>query len=125
VLPWADFIPQETLFWRRSIWERAGARIDDSFRFAMDWDLLLRFQRAGARFAHLNRFLGAFRVHAQQKTSFAIDNVGMDEMTRLRRNALGRVPTPTEIERALASFMRRHIAADLAFRVTTRVLPSR
>ncbi|MEO1512096.1 MAG: glycosyltransferase family 2 protein, partial [Planctomycetota bacterium] len=38
---WRDYIPQETMFWRRSIWERAGARIDDSLGFAVDWDLVL------------------------------------------------------------------------------------
>ena len=37
VLSWADFVPQEALFWRRRIWERVGARIDESFQFAMDW----------------------------------------------------------------------------------------
>src|SRR5215471_8322275 len=53
ILSWADFVPQETLFWRRSIWTKVGAAIDESFRFAMDWDLLVRFRDAGASFAHL------------------------------------------------------------------------
>ncbi len=44
----ADFVPQETLFWRRRIWDAAGGRLDPSFGYAMDWDLLLRFQDAGA-----------------------------------------------------------------------------
>jgi hypothetical protein len=38
-----DFVPQETLFWRRGAWEAAGGRTDVSLRFAIDWDLLLRF----------------------------------------------------------------------------------
>src|SRR6267142_2453422 len=50
VLSWADYVPQETLFWRRPIWERAGAKLDESFRFALDWELQLRFRDAGARF---------------------------------------------------------------------------
>ena len=61
VLSWADFVPQETLFWRRDMGERAGGAMDESFRFALDWDLLLRFRDAGARFVRLPRFLGAFR----------------------------------------------------------------
>src|SRR5262249_23541680 len=69
VLTWANFVPQETLFWRRRIWERVGGTLDASFQFAMDWDLILRFREAGARFVRLPRFLGAFRVHARQKTS--------------------------------------------------------
>src|SRR6202162_2378644 len=43
LLSWADYIPQETLFWRRRIWDKVGGRVDESFRFAMDWDLLVRF----------------------------------------------------------------------------------
>lgn len=109
---WADYIPQETLFWRRSIWERAGGRIDESFRFAMDWDLLMRFREAGARFAHIPRFLGAFRIHLDQKTSAEIQGVGLDEMNRIRKRALGRVPTRYEIRKAVTPFMIRHIMAD-------------
>jgi hypothetical protein len=37
VLRWSDCIPQETLFWRRSTWEAAGGRMDEDFRFALDW----------------------------------------------------------------------------------------
>jgi glycosyltransferase involved in cell wall biosynthesis len=80
LLRWADFIPQETLFWRRQIWEKVGASLDESFQFAVDSDLLLRFQYAGAKFARLPRFLGAFRVHAAQKTQAIIDGTGQAEM---------------------------------------------
>lgn len=109
---WADYIPQETLFWRRAIWERAGGRIDESFRFAMDWDLLMRFRDAGARFAHIPRFLGAFRIHLSQKTSAEIQGVGTEEMNRIRRRVLGRVPKQREIRQATAGFMIRHMLAD-------------
>ena len=63
-LRWADYVPQETLFWRRRVWEEVGACFDESYRFAVDWDFLLRLQRIGARFARVPRFLGAFRVHS-------------------------------------------------------------
>ncbi|HEY5742940.1 MAG TPA: glycosyltransferase family 2 protein, partial [Terrimicrobiaceae bacterium] len=51
-----DYVPQETLFWRRSIYEAVGG-ICTSFQFAMDWDLLLRFINAGARFYRVPYFL--------------------------------------------------------------------
>jgi GT2 family glycosyltransferase len=117
VLSWADYVPQETLFWRRSIWEKAGGRIDESFRFAMDWDLLLRFREAGARFARLSRFLGAFRVHAEQKTSADIGDIGFAEMDRLRERALGRVPTHMEIRKAVAPYLLRHTRTHLGWRI--------
>jgi hypothetical protein len=49
VLSWADYVPQETLFWRRRIWDKIGGAFDESFDFALDWDLLLRFRDVGAR----------------------------------------------------------------------------
>lgn len=107
MLLWADYVPQETLFWRRSIWEKTGGKVDESFQFALDWELLLRFREAGARMACLPRFLGAFRIHALQKTLALIENVGYPEMNRLRRKYLGREPSGTEINRALRGYMRR------------------
>jgi GT2 family glycosyltransferase len=115
VLSWADYVPQETLFWRRRLWDRTGARIDESFRFAMDWDLAVRFREAGARFVRIPQFLGAFRVHRHQKTSGALLENGFREMDRIRERALGRVP------RAIAPYLRRHVAADVAWRVARRI----
>lgn len=118
VLSWADYVPQETLFWRRSLWDKVGSQVDESFRFAMDWDLLLRFRDSGARFAHLPHFLGAFRIHTEQKTSAVIHSVGLEEMTRLRARILGRVPPSGEIQSALLPFLLRHVAADLVYRLS-------
>ena len=84
VLRRVDYVPQETLFWRRSAWERVGATIDESLAFAVDWDLLLRFLNAGCRFLHLPVFLGAFRVHRGQKTSSAFSTTGRAEIAKLR-----------------------------------------
>ena len=108
VLSWADFIPQETLFWRRSIWEKAGGQMDQTFKFALDWDLLLRFRDAGARFVRLPRFLAAFRVHAEQKTSAELGDVGSAEMERLRTRHVGRPVTGLEISQHLTEYLRRH-----------------
>jgi glycosyltransferase involved in cell wall biosynthesis len=121
VLSWVDYVPQETLFWRRSIWERVGGRIDESFRFAMDWDLLTRFRDAGANFAHIPRFLGAFRIHEHQKTSAEINELGQIEMGRIRSRLLGRVPTQQELRKAIAPFLLRHIFVDLKYRVRVRM----
>ncbi|WP_354547992.1 glycosyltransferase family 2 protein [Kaistia defluvii] len=99
----ADYVPQETLFWRRRIWDQVGG-LDESFRFAMDWDLLLRFQEAGAKIVHLPRFMGAFRIHLHQKTSTELDNRGAEEMARLRLRSLGMEMTAKEIHAGLAEY---------------------
>ena len=125
MLSWADYVPQETLFWRRSIWEKAGARVDESFRFAMDWDLLVRFRAAGARIVRLPRFLGGFRIHAHQKTSAVITDVGFREMDRIRERVLGRVPSREEVRNALVPYLLRHVMSDLAWRASNRLTAKR
>lgn len=82
------WVPQETMFWRRALYDRVGG-IDPDFRFAMDWDLFLRLRKAGAKIAHLPHFLGAFRVHGQQKNAVEGSSTGAQEARRLQRRELG------------------------------------
>jgi hypothetical protein len=117
ILSWADYVPQETLFWRRSIWEKIGGRIDEDFNFAMDWDLLLRLRDAGASFARVPRFLAAFRVHEQQKTSAQIADVGIKEMDRLRERCLGRPVSGDEVSARIRPFLRKHLLLHKLYRL--------
>jgi glycosyltransferase involved in cell wall biosynthesis len=95
-LEWIDYVPQETLFWRKRAWDLAGG-IDPDFQFALDWDLLLRFQAVGAKIVRLPYFLGSFRVHAHQKTSQHIHSIGSDEMTKIRTRVHPRGIDPEKI----------------------------
>ena len=81
MLRW-DLIPQETCFWRRRLFERAGP-IDRSLHFALDYDLFVRFMNHG-RLARANRFLGAFREHGGAKTTLIERTVGTREVDRIR-----------------------------------------
>ncbi len=108
VLSWADYVPQETLFWRRSAWRRIGGQLDESFRFAMDWDLLVRMRDAGLRFRRLPRFLGAFRWHPAQKTRTEMDRTGHPEMDRIRLRSLSRIPSRAELRLRVAPYVLRH-----------------
>jgi glycosyltransferase involved in cell wall biosynthesis len=63
-----SFIQQESTFWRRSLWERAGGRVDASSPLAGDFELWARF------FQHADLYgvplpLGGFRMHGDQKTA--------------------------------------------------------
>ena len=55
-------IQQESTFWRRSLWEKAGGRMDDSLRMGGDFELWVRFFRH-ARIYPVDAFIGAFRGH--------------------------------------------------------------
>ncbi len=76
-----DLIPQETTFWRRSIYEKVGG-IDSSFRFAMDFDLFSKFMNHG-RLRRADRFFGAFRQHVESKTSRLMATIGTEEVERV------------------------------------------
>lgn len=117
ILDWVDYVPQETLFWRRNLWEKVSSRVDDRFRFAVDWDLLLRFQHAGAKIVRLPRFLGAFRVHSNQKTSTQLFNIGHQEMGNLRERTLGHRPSYHEVNRAIRGYLVRHIMYQKLYRL--------
>jgi hypothetical protein len=82
-LKWADFVPQETLFWRARAWKKTGG-LDDSFAFALDWSFLLKLESAGCSIRRIPEFLGCFRVHDAQKTHLHIGETGLREMNRLR-----------------------------------------
>lgn len=117
ILSWADYIPQETLFWRRRIWEKAGAKIDENFSFAMDWDLILRFRDAGAKFVRLPRFLGAFRIHSNQKTSSQISIKGETEMSLLRERCLGQAVSFEKVRKKIRPYLLHHVAYHKLYRL--------
>lgn len=103
-----DFVPQETLFWRRRVWDKVGG-LDTSFSFAMDWDLLLRFQSVGANIVRVPYFLACFRLHTAQKTSARMHDLGQQEITRLRERVFRGHPPPENLDhnRHLRRYLRR------------------
>ena len=62
------FIQQDCTFWRRSLWEKAGDRFDNSLRLAADYELWLRFFDHAQLYAVASP-LASYRVHAEQKTA--------------------------------------------------------
>jgi carbamoyltransferase len=82
-LKWVDYVPQETLFWRASAWTKVDG-INPNFQFAMDWDLLARFEVSGLKIKRIPYFLGCFRVHDHQKTHLHINSRGLTEMNEIR-----------------------------------------
>jgi glycosyltransferase involved in cell wall biosynthesis len=116
ILGWADFIPQETMFWRRRLWERTGGYMDQRWPFALDWELLIRFKEARARTVRLPRFLGGFRIHEAQKTSAIMDTQGGTEMAGLRQRVHGREVTREEVRAAVRPYMFEHIVLHRLYR---------
>lgn len=61
-------VQQESTFWRRSLWERAGARLATGLSYAGDLELWCRFLWQADLYT-LDNVLGGFRRHPQQKTA--------------------------------------------------------
>jgi glycosyltransferase involved in cell wall biosynthesis len=70
------YIQQESTYWRRSLWEKAGARTDSSRRMASDFELWVRFFRY-AKLYPVEAVIGGFRVHS--------DSLGWSDMEACHR----------------------------------------
>lgn len=77
-----EWIQQESVFWRRSLWEKTGAYIDESYRFQIDCELWTRFFMH-ADLWHVDCCLGGYRGHVATRSSN-----NMVETHREARNAI-------------------------------------
>jgi glycosyltransferase involved in cell wall biosynthesis len=111
-----DYIPQESMFWRRRIWDSVGAHFNVSMQFALDWELLLRFADAGAVFMHAPELFGIFRVHGAQKSQANFFTQGAKEIEDLKSRYENKTASPwTRVLRHLR-YLRAHRLADRRFR---------
>jgi glycosyltransferase involved in cell wall biosynthesis len=70
-------IQQESTFWRRSLWERAGGKLSTEYRAEGDFELWVRFFRH-ARLYSVNALIGGYRLHD--------DALSSSNMERYNRN---------------------------------------
>jgi glycosyltransferase involved in cell wall biosynthesis len=98
-----DYIPQETVFWRRRIWERVGGFIDENLQYAFDWDLFLRFALVGGTINRVPYYLSAFRFHHDQKTVKGLPNI-QEEVESIRQKWGNPETILTNCERKLYFF---------------------
>lgn len=78
-------IQQESTFWRRSLWDRAGGKLDTSLDSAGDFELWCRFAKLADPVA-VSVPLAGFRKHGDQKTSRELDKYQAQAMTAFRRH---------------------------------------
>jgi glycosyltransferase involved in cell wall biosynthesis len=117
MLRWTDYVPQETMFWRRSLWEKCGGALDEKFTYALDWELLLRFMNHSARFRRVPRFLGGFRVHALQKTQVNASTSGAAEIAQLLESLHGRKVSFEEVSSRTKLYFARSTIYDALYRL--------
>ena len=65
-------IQQESTFWRRSLWEKAGSTMRTDLKFAGDLELWMRFFRFSQLYT-VDSLLGGYRQHGNQKATVFTD----------------------------------------------------
>jgi len=111
----AGFVQQEATFWRRSLWERAGGRLDESLRLAADFELWARFHRADAELYGVGTPLAAFRLHGDQKSQSEFAGYVEEALDVFLR--YGGVPSDS----GLAGRLRQAVAPHVPRRVRTSI----
>lgn len=109
------FVQQESTFWRRSLWERAGARLDTSLSLAGDFELWARFFEHAQLWA-VAAPLAGFRRHGDQKTAHEMDGYLREAEGVLRRRGF----TPPG---GFPAFFRRNLTRAFGARPLFRIPP--
>lgn len=93
-------IPQECVFWRKELHSKCGG-LNESLHYAIDLDLWCRFAKEG-RIRHVPFYLGAFRKHAENKSS-TIFSKGRTEAIGILKKYYGYYPS--ERKKKIFSFV--------------------
>lgn len=97
-----EYVQQESTFWRRSLWEKAGSRMDLNFKYAGDAELWLRLTQH-AQLYGVQLPLAAFRQHGDQITTNSLDGYHDEVEKAYQLYGIGK-------QSAYYKFLRRHVA---------------
>lgn len=114
------WIQQESVFWRRSLWDAVGGRIDESYELMVDGELWTRFFLHAPLYT-VDAVLGGYRAYGTNRAAVHREKV-LVEMRRAITEMAARVdPRVLETARSLARLReakRRHgqpVPDDMAF----------
>lgn len=86
---------QEVTYWRRSLWDKAGGRMDTSLQMAGDFELWARFWQH-AELATLNALVGGYRMHVETKSMSKYDTYLAEARRVLQRYGEPPPPSPSQ-----------------------------
>lgn len=82
-----QYIQQESTFWRKSLWDRAGGKVDAALRAEGDFELWVRFFRNAPLYS-VDALIGGYRLHP--------DALGNSDLERYDRTCNGIVEREVE-----------------------------
>ncbi len=98
------WIQQESTYWRRSLWERAGATMRTDLKLAGDYELWYRFFRHAPLYS-TDALIGGFRVRSKNQASLEQLEAYEAEAAELRNES-----PPSLVVMARVAKIRRHEA---------------
>ncbi len=111
------WLQQESMFWRRELWEKAGGGVDESLPYAFDLDTWMRFFEH-AELVHVGTLLAGYRYHGDRRGADPAYEAEAVKASRAHLSRLGsaartrgtyaRVLGSTRAGRALREMARRH-----------------
>jgi glycosyltransferase involved in cell wall biosynthesis len=107
-----DWIQQESTFWRKSLWDKAGGSITTNHKFMVDGELWSRFFGL-TQMWHVDLTLGAYRIHGTNRAIVFKKEV-MDEMYSIVAN-LRKEVGPGKVTRAYLLKVARKLSRSLNY----------
>jgi hypothetical protein len=92
------WIQQESCFFRRTLWEKAGSYIDKTLRYAGDFELWLRFFRFDKLYV-TDALIGGFRIRSSNQLSLEGMPRYLEEVNMILKNAQISKKEKTKIRR--------------------------
>jgi glycosyltransferase involved in cell wall biosynthesis len=86
-----NWIQQESTFWRRSLWEKAGSTLNLDLKYAADFELWLRFFRYAELYS-LKSLLSGFRFRSGNQVSLDNRSAYINEVQVAISEELARLP---------------------------------
>ena len=89
------FLSQPSVFFRRSIYEKVGG-VRNDLHFCLDYNLWLKFYRAGANFSYISESLSATRMYSDTKSATGGRGY-VDEIRLMLLDEVGYIPNCWEL----------------------------
>ena len=93
------WIQQESVFWRRTLWEKAGSSLNTDLKYAGDFDLWLRFFQSERLFV-TDALIGGFRIRRANQLS--LDYI--DEYLHETEEAINKVKLNNNEKKVLVNY---------------------
>jgi len=76
------WIQQESVFWRRNLWQKSGGYIDEQYKFMVDGELWCRFFLYDDLW-HVDRVISGYRVHDSNRASANMEVISKEMKTAI------------------------------------------